>query len=102
MAKQQQYPNWMKEEHDPFWQERSALYLNRGHCWKEDEDGIIDVFAYAIGHHAGPVCVKCGWSRCWHCYADPGQCPNADRDPFDWELHPKSNHEYFDEGDEDP
>ena len=50
----------------------------RGHVWKKDEDGYVEIFAYAEGHHNGPQCVKCGYGFCHHCREVPAHdCAKA-------------------------
>lgn len=41
---------------------------DRGHVWKIDDDlkGEIDIFAFEVGFHNGPECVKCGYVYCHH------------------------------------
>ena len=44
----------------------------RGHVWKRDEDGTIDIFAYNPSEYCnGPQCVKCGYGFCHHCHVGP-------------------------------
>lgn len=54
---------------------------NRGHVWKTEDDGDVDIMANAGGIHNGPECVKCGYSFCHHC-AENGlpaeDCSQAD------------------------
>lgn len=51
--------------------QRHAPEKSRGHEWRKDEDGHVDVFAYEVGFHNGPVCVKCGYYFCHHCQTQP-------------------------------
>lgn len=45
---------------------------SRGHVWKRDEDGSVDIFAYnPRDPHNGPLCIKCGYGFCHHCNALP-------------------------------
>jgi hypothetical protein len=40
----------------------------RGHIWKVDDDGDLDIFAFACGPYCnGPRCVTCGYGFCQHC-----------------------------------
>lgn len=39
----------------------------KGHQWRTNEDGSIDIFGYDAGLHNGPICVLCGYSFCHHC-----------------------------------
>jgi len=39
----------------------------RGHIWKRDETGNVDIFAYDYDYHNGPRCIKCGYGFCHHC-----------------------------------
>lgn len=56
----------------------SAPKNRRGHVWKKEEDGDIDIFGMSAGHHNGPVCVKCGYGFCHHCHELPQMdCPKA-------------------------
>jgi len=44
----------------------------RGHVWKRDEDGTLDIFAYNPSEYCnGPLCVKCGYGFCHHCQTGP-------------------------------
>lgn len=44
----------------------------RGHIWKRDEDGSLDIFAYNLSEYCnGPRCVKCGYGFCHHCHKMP-------------------------------
>ncbi|HEY4760799.1 MAG TPA: hypothetical protein VIH42_09490 [Thermoguttaceae bacterium] len=49
----------------------------RGHTWKHDEGGSLDIFAYNVGeHHNGPRCIKCNYGFCHHCKTLPEiSCP---------------------------
>jgi len=44
---------------------------NRGHEWRRDKDGSIDIWGLEYEHHNGPVCVRCGYSFCHHCQTGP-------------------------------
>ena len=44
---------------------------SRGHDWKREEDGSVDVFGYDGGTHNGPVCTACGYGFCHHCQELP-------------------------------
>lgn len=50
----------------------------RGHVWKTDEGGEVDIFAYeGDGQYCnGPRCVNCGEGFCHHCenYETPFDC----------------------------
>lgn len=43
----------------------------RGHIWKIDQDGSIDIFGVEYGNHNGPICVNCEYSFCHHCEIGP-------------------------------
>lgn len=49
----------------------------RGHVWKRESDGSIDIFAGGDDdRHNGPACVNCGYSFCHHCESVPdNDCP---------------------------
>lgn len=51
----------------------------RGHEWKLDEEGKVDILGYNPGcPHNGPVCVKCGYGFCHHCHELPViECPKT-------------------------
>ena len=40
------------------------------HDWKREKDGDIDVFAFDVDFHNGPVCNRCYYSFCIHCDPD--------------------------------
>ena len=40
---------------------------SRGHTWKRDSSGEIDIFAIESGFCNGPQCTTCGFGECWHC-----------------------------------
>lgn len=40
------------------------------HLWEKTRNGEIDVFAFEVGYHNGPVCKRCGYSFCIHCNPD--------------------------------
>lgn len=50
---------------------KAYIKNTRGHEWAVDEDGEIDIFAFEIGMHNGPQCVKCGYGFCHHCHELP-------------------------------
>jgi len=37
------------------------------HDWYRDKDGEIDVFAFDVDYHNGPMCKRCDYSFCKHC-----------------------------------
>lgn len=37
------------------------------HLFRKNEKGEIDNSVYENGYHNGPVCVKCGYTFCYHC-----------------------------------
>jgi hypothetical protein len=43
----------------------------RGHRWRLDEFGEIDVFGFEARNHNGPVCEDCGYGFCHHCQKIP-------------------------------
>lgn len=46
----------------------------RGHIWRRDEDGSLDIFAYnPRDPHNGPECIRCGYGFCHHCEVGPEQ-----------------------------
>lgn len=45
---------------------------DKGHRWKREDDGAIDIFGVEWGHHNGPICVNCGYGFCHHCQELPG------------------------------
>jgi hypothetical protein len=48
----------------------------RGHIWRLDEYGEIDLFGLDYDNHNGPICVVCEDSFCHHCQAGPdNDCP---------------------------
>lgn len=49
----------------------------KGHEWRKNENGNVDVMAYSFGDCNGPVCVKCDFSFCQHCTGDKvtEECP---------------------------
>lgn len=51
----------------------------KGHQWKEDEDGRVDVWVVNYDIHNGPECVNCGLSFCMHCFSADNipECPNS-------------------------
>lgn len=49
----------------------------RGHEWRRDDDGEVDIFGVEYGHHNGPICVKCGYGFCHHCADGPGEDCNV-------------------------
>lgn len=53
--------------------------LETEHEWRTHEEAPdkIDTFAYSIGIHNGPVCVKCGYSYCQNCDTPKKECPAA-------------------------
>ena len=46
---------------------------SRGHEWKREENGDIDIFGVDSGYHNGPICVKCGYGFCHHCQRGPDE-----------------------------
>jgi len=57
--------------------QKAYVTETKGHEWKIDEDGEIDIFAYnPHDPHNGPECVKCGYGFCHHCQELPDDnCP---------------------------
>ena len=49
----------------------------RGHVWRTEDDGSVDIFALYTegdaGYHNGPACVKCFYSFCMHCHDMPDE-----------------------------
>jgi hypothetical protein len=44
----------------------------KGHEWRKDAFGDIDIFAYNPSKYCnGPVCAKCGYGFCHHCDSVP-------------------------------
>ncbi len=57
----------------------------RGHIWKTDDDGAVDIFGYEYGTHNGPVCVVCGYGFCHHCKELPSEdCTGVKSSEQDW------------------
>jgi hypothetical protein len=62
----------MKLERKWPYNDRAYVKNSKGHEWKRDEEGDIEIFAYTNGdHHNGPRCVKCGYGFCHHCSDGP-------------------------------
>lgn len=40
------------------------------HKWKKDHNGEIDMWAWELGFHNGPVCEVCGRTVCENCAPD--------------------------------
>ena len=50
----------------------------RGHVWRKDPDGTVDIFGLEVGNHNGPICINCGYSFCHHCQQGPAEdCPKG-------------------------
>lgn len=51
----------------------------RGHTWRTDECGDVDIFAYEGGgkYCNGPRCTTCGYGFCHHCQPLPGKACSA-------------------------
>lgn len=54
-----------------------------GHVLERDEDGDIDIFAYAYNYCNGPKCVNCGDIWCHHCESADGIQPCIGKDAAD-------------------
>ena len=39
----------------------------RGHVWKTNEQGSVDIFAFVSVQHNGPECILCGYKFCHRC-----------------------------------
>jgi len=58
---------------------------NRGHIWKTEEDGDVDIFGLEAGNHNGPVCINCGYAFCHHCQDLPDE--DCQKPAIDAEFH---------------
>jgi hypothetical protein len=55
--------------------ERFYITDPKGHEWQIDEDtGMVDIFAFDVDGHNGPLCVKCGYAFCHHCKTEIKPC----------------------------
>jgi hypothetical protein len=50
------------------------LAKSTNHIWILNDDGIINMFAYSVDFHNGPICKKCGYSYCEHCDSPEKEC----------------------------
>ena len=46
---------------------------NRGHVWKTEDDGEVDIFGNGADFHNGPLCIRCGYEFCHHCQELPSE-----------------------------
>ena len=60
---------------------RRYITERRGHTWRKNERGEIDIMAYNVGFHNGPVCEKCGYGFCHHCDEIPDEECTVPGDP---------------------
>jgi hypothetical protein len=44
---------------------------SRGHIWRRNSQGEVDIFAFESGMHNGPLCDICGYAFCHHCHEVP-------------------------------
>lgn len=50
---------------------RSYIQNSKGHLWKKNESGSVDIFGLEADPHNGPLCVQCGYAFCHHCDHEP-------------------------------